>query len=64
MMKEPTLSCPECGNEDVLVYEETAYKVNTGDFWCHSVKSHDSDAKTSCYKCGWTGQRNQLKESN
>jgi len=63
-MKEPTLSCPECRNEDVLVYSETAYKVNTCEYYCENVKIHDDDAKAACFACGWVGLRIQLKESN
>jgi ssDNA-binding Zn-finger/Zn-ribbon topoisomerase 1 len=57
-----TLVCPNCENEKVLVYEETAFYVNTGEFFCHSIKAHDSDANAQCPYCGWTGERKDLKE--
>ena len=58
--EQQLLTCPSCGSDDVLVYEETSFRVNTMDFYCHSVKAHDSDAKTSCQKCSWTGERREL----
>lgn len=57
---EPTLKCPECGSERVTVMAETSYMVNTGEHWCHSVKTHDSDAKAGCLDCNWQGQRANL----
>jgi primosomal protein N' len=57
-----TLACPNCENEMVLVHEETCFDVNTGEFYCHSVKAHDPDAKAQCNACGWVGERKDLKE--
>ena len=54
------LHCPECGSEEILAYEQTSFMVNTGEFYCHSVKAHDDDAKTRCMRCEWTGRRDQL----
>lgn len=31
--------CQDCGSDDLLVYEMTAWELNTGDFFCHSVKN-------------------------
>lgn len=59
-MKDPLLVCPECGTDEVVVYEEHAIMVNTLDHYCHSVKAHDSDAKVRCLHCDWTGHREQL----
>lgn len=56
-------TCPECGTNKLLVYEETTYFVNSGDFFCHSVKANDSDAQVACYDCSWKGFRQDLKES-
>jgi len=63
-MKTKLYQCPECESTDILVYEETAFELNTGDYYCHSVKSHDSDAKVSCQYCGWEGERQHLYPNN
>lgn len=51
------LICPGCGSSELLVYAETAYWMNTGDFFCHAVKPYDSGAKVSCTACDWKGTR-------
>ena len=56
--------CPECGTDKLLVYEETSYFVNTGEYFCHSVKSHDPDADVQCYDCDWVWVRIELKEED
>lgn len=53
-------NCPGCASEELLVYESTAYELNTGDFYCHSSKTHDSDADVRCIDCGWSGVRADL----
>lgn len=58
------LVCPECENDRVVVYTETAYDVNTMDHYCHTIKPHDSDANVSCLDCKWEGKRRNLKEKN
>ena len=55
------LSCPECMSLEILVYEETAWKVNDFEIYCHSVKLWDADAKARCQDCGWVGQQQQLE---
>lgn len=55
-----TLRCPECGTDQVVVYEMHAIMANTFEHYCHSVKAHDSDAKARCLKCEWEGQRQTL----
>lgn len=57
------LTCPECGSEKVAVTAEQMFMANTGDHYCHSVKTQDSDAKADCLDCRWTGQRQHLKEA-
>lgn len=56
--------CPECGSHKVLVYEKTSFWVNSGEYFCNSVKMHDSDAEVQCNDygsgCDWTGTRDQL----
>lgn len=56
--EKPKHRCPVCGSDDLLIYEETAWVLNTGDFFCHSVKVHDSDAKVCCNdgSCNWIGK--------
>ena len=56
------LVCPECGTEEVLGYEKISYKINTCEFYCYSVKFHDSDAEVRCMDCEFVGRRDQLKE--
>ena len=64
-MSEVKLLCPECGSDKLLVYEKTAWDVNTMEFFCHSVKAHDDNAEVRCQdnSCNWVGQRSQLIES-
>jgi hypothetical protein len=57
---EPFLICPECSSRDVTVCAEQAFMANTGDHYCHSVKTHDSDSRSFCTKCDWEGQRQDL----
>ena len=54
--------CPECGSNEVLVRSVTSYCVNSGDFYCHSVKTHDSDAEVMCLNCAFEGLLYELKE--
>ena len=64
-MSESKLLCPECGCDGLLVYEKTSWDVNTGEFYCHSVKAHDSNAEVRCQDnaCNWVGQRSQLVDT-
>lgn len=61
---EPTLKCPECGSDQVTVTAEQSFMANTGEHYCHSVKTHDSDAKARCLDCQWEGQRAGLVQSS
>lgn len=48
------LTCPECGSVEIIVYEQTAWKLlANGDYehYCHSVKLHDAGAESSCQDC-------------
>ncbi len=56
------LRCPNCNSSKVAVRTVTTYMVNTGELYCHSVKSHDSDAEVMCLKCDWEGERSELQE--
>lgn len=61
-MDAPILTCPDCGSDQVIVYEEHAVMANTFEHYCHSVKAYDPDAKARCLECDWRGQRQDLKE--
>lgn len=63
-MNNEALLCPVCGSENVAVTEETMWMVNTGEHYCHSVKTQDADAKATCLSCRWEGERHELKEAN
>ena len=56
------LTCPNCGSENVTVTEEAMWMVNTMEHYCHSVKAHDNDAKSTCLACDWIGCRDALVE--
>lgn len=60
------LICPECGSDKLLVYEQTSFWLNTGEYFCNSVKSHDPGAEVNCQdtSCEWRGFRYQLNEVN
>ena len=60
-MDEPTLTCPNCGSRKVTVTAEQMFMVNTGEHYCHSVKTQDDNAKATCLKCDWSGQRIELR---
>ena len=57
------LVCPECGSDQVTVTAEQSFMVNTGEHYCHSVKTHDPDAKARCLSCQWQGERHALAEA-
>lgn len=61
---EPDYHCPVCGSTNLLVYEKTAWVLNTGEFYCHSVKSYDSDAEVRCQdnSCNWVGELKDVKK--
>lgn len=63
-MADEVLTCPECGSVKVTVTAEQMFMVNTGEHWCHSVKTQDSDAKAGCLDCGWKGTRDQLRKDH
>jgi len=55
------LTCPKCGSDKVTLTHEQKFMANTGEHWCHSVKTHDDDSKSSCLDCGWMGLHRDLK---
>ena len=58
--KEPVLCCPECGSDEVTVSHLQRFMANSGDHYCHSVKTHDSNSQSTCLNCDWIGQRKDL----
>ena len=58
--KEPTLVCPSCGSAEVFSTHEQAFMVNTGEHYCHMVKTQDDDSKAGCLNCHWQGARRDL----
>lgn len=61
-MSEPTFTCPKCGSEQVTTIHVQMFMINTGDHYCHSVKTHDSNSEAKCLDCRWVGVRADLKE--
>lgn len=59
---DETLTCPDCGSDKVTVTAEQMFMVNTGNHYCHSVKTQDDDSKAYCLACLWTGQRKDLRK--
>jgi predicted RNA-binding Zn-ribbon protein involved in translation (DUF1610 family) len=57
---ENKLTCPDCGDEEVLVSSIQTWNANTDEYWCESVKPTDSDSPAKCLNCGWNGERQQL----
>jgi ssDNA-binding Zn-finger/Zn-ribbon topoisomerase 1 len=60
--KEPKYRCPNCNSDKLLVYEKTSFVLNTGEFYCHSIKSHDDDAEVRCQSigCDWVGRLDEV----
>lgn len=54
------LTCPECDSDEVTLTFEQMFMANTGEHYCHSVKTQDSNSKATCLVCGWRGTHDQL----
>jgi len=61
-MSKDTLVCPECSSDNVTVGHLQTFMVNTGEHFCHSIKTHDDISPATCLECWWEGTRIQLKE--
>lgn len=61
-MTETTYSCPECGSKQVTTEHHQMFMRNTGEHYCHIIKTHHSDSPATCLDCGWEGFGGQLKE--
>lgn len=57
-----TLACPKCNSENVTVAHIQLFMANTGDHYCHSVKTQDADSPARCLDCAWGGERHHLAE--
>lgn len=55
------LKCPECGSNEVTVSHLQRFMANTGDHYCHSVKTQDANSESTCLDCQWIGRLDQLK---
>ena len=63
-LKELTQHCPECESDKVATEHHQMFMVNTGEHYCHSMKTHDADSPATCLACRWTGLNQDLKEKN
>ena len=57
-------TCPNCDSDNLIVREVTSFYLNTGKYFCQSVKQHDSDAQVACLDCHWGGERKDFKEQD
>lgn len=48
-------TCPECGGTEVTSAHEQMFMVNTGEHYCHRVKTHDAESRSTCLECEWIG---------
>ncbi len=64
MMENKLLTCPECGSQKVAVTAEQMFMVNTGEHYCHSVKTQDDNAMATCLECRGNGERAELVMGN
>lgn len=55
-----TLTCPDCGSDEVTLTSEQSFMANTGEYYCESVKIHDSISTATCLNCWWVGRHYQL----
>ena len=52
--------CPKCQSERVTVAHVQSFMANTGEHFCHSIKTQDADSPSYCIDCGWEGERQNL----
>lgn len=62
MSDDKILVCPDCGSDQVTTVHIQRFMVNTGEHYCHSIKTHDDDSPSGCLKCDWVGIRKNLSE--
>lgn len=63
-MEDELLTCPKCGSDEVTVSHLQRFMANTGEHYCHSVKTHDANSEATCLGCQWIGRRDQLVRNN
>lgn len=61
-MTQTLFICPECGSTEVATEHHQMFMVNSGDHYCHSMKTQDSGSPATCLDCRWTGERKDLIE--
>jgi hypothetical protein len=49
------LKCPSCDSKNVTLTAEQKFMANTGEHYCHSVKTGDPNSKADCLDCNWQG---------
>lgn len=54
------LTCPNCDSIEVTVAHLQTFMANTGEHYCHSIKTQDSESPSTCLDCGWEGERKHL----
>ena len=59
-MENELLKCPECGSEEVTVSHLQRFMANTGEHYCHAVKTQDANSEATCLECQWRGRRDGL----
>lgn len=59
-----TYHCPECRSTEVTLTYEQKFMANSGEHYCHSVKTQDPDSKAGCLDCDWTGRHDQLSATD
>ncbi len=55
-------TCPYCGSDEVTTEHHQMVMVNTGEHYCHSMKTRDANSPAKCIQCQWEGHRKDLKE--
>ena len=55
-----TYHCPECEGTEVTTLEGSSFFINTGEFYCVSVKCRDGYSPASCHDCKWEGVMGSL----
>ena len=63
-MKDELLKCPECGSAEVTVSHKQRFMANTGEHYCHSVRTQDANSESTCLDCPWAGRRDELVVHN
>lgn len=57
---DETLNCPECGSDKVTLTASQSFMANSGEHYCHTMKTQDDDSEAYCIDCCWSGVRHNL----